>query len=133
MKGERSLRRHPASAFPEITGVRLVPVGAVGVLLNLSATGVLIECASRVVPGTSLTVHFEGTFIPASVESRVVRCEVTGITSDGSLRFQLGLAFRTQISLACDAHDEPGQPAVLPALHPMAMAAAGPPVLRNRW
>ena len=83
MRGERAARRHPASEFPEITGIRLAPGFARATLLNLSVTGILVECTSRVVPGTALTVHFEGTFSPPSIESRVTRCVVTGIARDG--------------------------------------------------
>ena len=133
MKGERSPRRYPASAFPEITGIRLAPVGATATLVNLSAAGVLVECASRVVPGAVLTVHFEGTFVPASIESRVIRCEVSGIASDGSLRFHLGLAFGTRLSLACEVEDEFDGRAAPLSRTPLAVAAPTPTVLRNRW
>lgn len=133
MKGERAPRRHPASAFPEITGVRLAPGWTTATLLNLSGTGILVECGSRLVPGSSLTVHFEGTFTPASIESRVIRCEVTGIAPDGTLRFNLGLAFSPRLALALDEEDEFEEPAPPPSPRPAAAPAPGGPVLRNRW
>jgi hypothetical protein len=134
MNEGRAPRRRPGSAFPEITGILLLPVGAKATLLNLSATGVLVECASRQVPGRVLTVKFEGTFSPASIEARVIRCEVTGIASDGSIRFHLALMFSTRLSLADDPEDDAEESTVAkPSAPAVAAAAPEPPVLRNRW
>jgi hypothetical protein len=126
-------RRYPASAFPEIQGIRLAP-GAAATLLNMSATGALVECASRLSPGTTLTIHFDGTFKPASMKSRVVRCEVVGIKTDGSLRLHLGHAFSTRIALPKQAEDDVDAPATRPSGPPSAAAApVAAPQLRNRW
>lgn len=146
MTEERSARRYPAVEFPEIQGVWLSPPGAAATLVNLSATGVLVRCAARSAPGTALTVQFKGTFKPATVEGRVVRCEVAGIAADGSLQFQLGLAFSTRIALAQDAGSAAERPAEaqkpeaagsgFPPPVMATAAAASPdetPVLRNRW
>jgi hypothetical protein len=133
MTGEPVARRYPASAFPEIQGIRLAPPTVGATLVNLSATGVLVECASRLLPGTVLTVHFNGTFNPASIESRLVRCEVAGIATDGSLRFYLGLAFSTRIALPNEADDDVDVREAAPPAPPVAAAAVAPPVLRNRW
>jgi hypothetical protein len=145
MKGNRVARRRRASSFPEITGVRLVPIGGDATLVNLSATGVLVECATRVAPGMPVTVMLEGTFTPSSVAAKVVRCEVAAIGADGSLRFHLGLAFGTRLAAADDDEPEvkvpgpvlsvPSGPSVpsLPSLPPMAAVQMKPAVLRNRW
>jgi hypothetical protein len=133
MRGGRAPRRYPASAFPEIIGIRLAPVEATATLVNLSATGVLLECACRAVPGTQLTVHFEGTFVPPSIASRVIRCEVARIASDGSLRYHLGLAFGARLSLAVDAGDDVEEMVAAVPPSDMAALATGAPVLRNRW
>jgi hypothetical protein len=146
MTDELVARRYPAAEFPEIQGIWLSPPGASATLINLSATGVLVGCAARSAPGTVLTVQFKGTFKPAKIGCRVVRCEVAGIASDGSLQFQLGLAFSTRIALAQDAHaavEELEAAETLEAdgsdipLSVEAAAAAPPrnttPVLRNRW
>jgi hypothetical protein len=133
MTGEPVARRYPASAFPEIQGIRLAPLGVVATLVNMSATGVLVECASRPVPGAAVTVHFKGTFNPASIEGRVVRCEVAGIAADGSLRFHLGLAFTTRLALPNEAEDEVDARAATPSAPPLAAAGVVAPVLRNRW
>jgi len=138
MTEERIARRYPAVEFPEIQGIWLTPLGINATLINLSATGLLVGCATRSAPGTVLTVQFKGTFKPATIESRVVRCEVAGIAVDGSLQFQLGLAFGTRIALAQDADETNGKPEAVGSDVPLAVVAAaaprGPePVLRNRW
>jgi hypothetical protein len=132
MSGARAPRRYPASAFPEIQGIRLAPLGATSTLVNLSATGILVECTEGVLLGTVLTVHFQGTFSPASIEGRVARCQVSGIAADGSLRYHLGLAFSTRLNLATEAEDRVTLPETAPLVPPV-VAAAGARVLRNRW
>ena len=135
MSSERAARRYAASSFPQIQEVRLVPPGAVASLVNLSTSGILVECESRLVPGSILTVEFTGTFTPSSMEGRVIRCEVIGIATGGSLRYRIGLAFSTPIALPTETADQSEAPAPAPAAPPpvTAVAAAGPPVLRNRW
>jgi len=140
MTGEPIARRYPASAFPEIQGIRLAPTGSTAALVNMSATGVLVECASRPLPGAILTVHFTGTFSPASMKSRVVRCEVAGIAADGSLRYHVGLAFNTRIALPNETEDGADASAAPPSAPPLAAAVVAAaavemvvPVLRNRW
>jgi len=132
----RLARRYPALAFPEIRGVRLAPIGAAATLVNLSATGVLVECASRAVPGSPMTVQFEGTFAPASIDSRAVRCEVSGIAADGSLRFRIGLAFNTRIAIPMEAEEAVNENSAENSAPPPPAAAtpAEPtPAPRNRW
>jgi hypothetical protein len=133
MKGNRVARRRRASSFPEITGVRLAPIGGEATLVNLSATGALVECASRLAPGKSVTVIFEGSFTPSSVDSRVVRCEVAGIGSDGSLRFHLGLTFAQRLMLADDEEPDIDEAVAMLLPPPAAVAPRTPAVLRNRW
>jgi len=135
MTGERAARRYPALSFPEIRAVRLAPIGAPATLVNLSATGILVECASRAVPGSPMTVQFEGTFTPASIDSRAVRCEVCGIAADGSLRFRIGLAFNARIALPMKADEAlDASPAADSAPPPAAAPPPLPaPVPRNRW
>jgi hypothetical protein len=136
--GERPARRHPASSFPGIRGVRLAPLRATAGLVNLSATGALVETTDRPALGSTLTVCFDGPFDPASIEGRVVRCEVAGISADGSLRYHLGLAFSRRVTLAQDANAEvdartavPAAPSLVAA--PVLAAAADAPALRNLW
>ena len=133
MKGNRIATRRRASSIPQITGVRLAPVGGEATLINISATGVLVECGTRVAPGMPLTVIFEGTFTPTSASSRVVRCEVAAIGSDSTLRFHLGLAFNQRLALVED--DEPADKEPLAVAIPLHNASASlkTAALRNRW
>jgi hypothetical protein len=136
MTADRVACRYPASAFPEIEGIRLTPAGIAATLVNMSATGILVQCASSALPGAALTVHFKGTFDPASIKSRVVRCEVAGIAADGSLRYHLGLVFATRLALPNEAGgDVDVREAALsaPLLAAAATEAVAAPVLRNRW
>jgi PilZ domain len=134
MTDELVARRYAAAEFPEIQGVYLSPPGAAATLVNLSATGVLVGCAARLAPGMVLTVQFKGTFRPATIESRVVRCEVAGIAPDGSLLFQIGLAFSAHIALAQDADAAAEKFAASEMLEAAVAAPRGPVTLpRNRW
>ena len=137
--------RFPAAAVPTIKSVRLSPGEAVQ-LVNISRTGVLVEGRTRFVPGTRVTVVFDGGFSPAQVKGRIVRCQVSSI-HDGSLRYQSGIQFDKKL----DAHPADVKEALpdtvlgaapaaaaAPAVAPATKAAAGkqaaaPPVLVNRW
>jgi hypothetical protein len=138
MTVERPARRFPASAFPGIKGVRLTPPDAAATLVNLSETGALVECAGRPPLSGTVTVHVAGTFVPASMRARVVRCEVAGIAPNGSLRYHLGLAFTERITLP-DVLEDDDEAQAAAAVPPVVLAAAAAtaaadvPVLRNRW
>src|SRR5262245_54073033 len=93
--------RYPAATVPGITGMRLSPGDAVS-LVNISASGVLIEGKTRFVPWTRLTVIFEGPRAPDSVKGRVVRCQVSSIGGRGSLHYQSAIAFETRIEVPID-------------------------------
>ncbi len=131
---DTAARRYAASEFPDIEEIRLVPPGATAALVNLSATGMLVESEARLGPGTDLAVEFAGRFTPSLVEGRVIRCEVIGITDGGSLRYRLGLAFNERIALPNETpHREAQPPAPVVVAPPVPSPAAPPPVLRNRW
>jgi len=143
----RAAARRPASSVPTITGMRISPRGADAVLINISATGLLAECAERVQTGSNVTVVFEGGFTPRSVEGRVVRNSVSSM-ANGRLRYHVGIAFNKPIVLE-DLPPEPvreaeAAPAAVPEPAPVvvapvaaiaapAPAPAPPPLLRNRW
>lgn len=130
-------RRYGPSSFPGIEEIQLVPPGAPAILVNLSATGLLVESEARLGPGTDVSVEFGGGFTPSSAESRVIRCEVIGITAGGSLRYRIGLAFNARIPLPNETGSDEAQPsdevAVAAAPPPPAPGAAPPRILRNRW
>ena len=78
--------------------MRLSPGEAVS-LVNISASGVLVEGKTRFVPGTRVTVHFEGTIKPNQIKARVVRCQVSAIGGGGSLQYQSAIAFEGRMDL----------------------------------
>jgi hypothetical protein len=123
----REAPRRPASAVPSITGVRISPHGVEAVLVNISETGVLTECGERLKPGSVVTVVFEGTFVPRSVEGRVARNTVSSMGKDGRLRYHVGISFTKPIQLGADP--TPAQPVSdSPAdVRPVS------PVVRNQW
>jgi hypothetical protein len=142
-------RRRRASCVPSITAIKLTPSVGEATLVNISASGVLVECASRVAPGTLLTVRFLGTFSPASAEGRVARCLVAGIGKDGAIRYHIGIAFTQMIPFDVDeapatsvssTEFPPPQPPQEPAPPPPVIPEAAevhisldPVPVRNRW
>jgi hypothetical protein len=124
---QRSTRRVPAAEMPSISGVRLLPDDVKATLVNISTTGLLVETPSALRPDLKIRIRFEGTFSPALVPGRVVRCTVASMGPDGALRYHLGVEFNSPIALADPA------PTVGPTSPAVALAAptAGP--LRNRW
>ena len=128
----RTATRHPAAAMPAITGVRLSPVGSGAQLVNISTTGVLVRCSSRLMPGTAVTVLFEGTFAPPPVKATVVRCLVADIGRGAGLSYHVGIAFKTTI----DIGEEPAPSAAAAAVAPAPVEEAEPArpqILVNRW
>jgi len=127
--------RYPAATVSGITGMRLSP-GDVVSLVNISASGVLVEGKTRFVPGTRLTVIFEGPSAPASVKGRVVRCQVSAIGGGGSLHYQSAITFEARIEVPIDeaATAVPSVESAPPAppKQTSASQSARPP-LRNRW
>jgi hypothetical protein len=149
---KRNAPRYPASEIPSITGLRLSPHGAEAALVNLSTTGLLAECAVRLKTGSTVTVQFEGTFTPTTVQGRVARCSVARVSGGGTLMYHVGLAFSGSIRLpaelerAAAAPPEPtaaaeavAPPPQAPIVESPAAAPAPPavehvrPTLRNRW
>ena len=137
--------RYPAAAIPAITAMRLSPGEAV-TLVNISASGVLVEGKTRFVPGTRVTVHFEGTIKPNQIKARVIRCQVSAIGGGGSLQYQSAIAFEGRMDLPID---DAVAPAALPpppieeppapkkgkaaAQAPPPPAPAPTPRVYNRW
>jgi hypothetical protein len=137
--------RYPAAAIPAITAMRLSPGEAV-TLVNISASGVLVEGKTRFVPGTRVTVHFEGAIKPNQIKARVIRCQVSAIGGGGSLQYQSAIAFEGRMDLPVDDAVAPPLPPP-PVEEPVpakkgkaaAAAAAPPPApaptprVYNRW
>ena len=134
--------RYPAAVIPAITGMRLSPGEAV-TLVNISASGVLVEGKTRFVPGTRVTVHFEGTIKPNQIKARVIRCQVSAIGGGGSLQYQSAIAFEGRMDLPIEESALPASatPAPVEETAPKkGKAAAAPPPpapaqtrVYNRW
>jgi PilZ domain len=130
----RAEPRYPAAALPGITAMRLSPGDAVG-LVNISASGVLVEGKTRFVPGTRVSVIFEGPSAPKAVKGKVVRCQVSSIGGGGSLQYQSAIAFETRIDIPVDeaALPHPAPAAEAPQKPSGQKTAPPPPVAVNRW
>jgi PilZ domain-containing protein len=129
--------RYPAEAISAITSMRLSPGDAVR-LVNISASGVLVEGKTRFVPGTRVSVIFEGPRAPAAVKGRVVRCQVSAIAGGGSLQYQSAIQFEQKIEVPVDEAALPQAPA--PTAPAPAKTAGSkkqeqhaPPKAYNRW
>ena len=147
----RSAPRLPASAVPGIKGVRLSPHGTEATLMNISASGILVECVSRLRLGTAVTAVFDGTFSPSTIEGRVARSSVANVSKKGVLQYHIGIAFNKPIVLeaapvaaairqpeapaASVAPETPGAPGLgTPGTTAQAPEAAPVlPILSNRW
>ena len=91
--------RYPASAVPQITGVRLSD-GPV-MMVNISSSGMLVEGTTRLVPGTQISLDLEGTIEPSRIKATVVRCQVSAIVG-GALRYRTALTFAKYLDLPVD-------------------------------
>ena len=125
----RTATRHPASGMTSITGVRLSPGGGEATLVNISSTGALVRCPTKLLPGTTITMTFDGTFSPSSIKGKVVRCFVADICRPAGLAYHIGIAFNQAIQLDED-EKEPVEDLKPDAAIPPPPAA---PVLVNRW
>ena len=137
---QRSALRIPAARVPSIEGIRISPGDTISTLVNISTSGVLVECSSKPRPGSTVIVHFLGTFTPDSIRGRVARTIVASLGRDGVLRYMVGIAFENPIDLdAAIASVNVPEAAPIP---PLALTSAPEfvePVpriasrLQNRW
>jgi len=124
---QRSAARIPAARVPSIQAVRLSPGDSISTLVNISTSGLLVECISKPRPGSAVTVNFVGSFTPTTVKGRVARTIVASLGKDGVLHYMVGIAFDESIEL--DEH------VVDPEADPPPAEAAPRVVsrLQNRW
>lgn len=115
-------RRVPGNRVAAGGTVRLSPGGLVD-LLNVSATGALVESRQRLATGTSVVLSIGGEQ-PQRLEGDVVRSTVTAIHRDNTMTYQLGIAFRPGTAIG----GVPEEPA--PAAGPVEPGAAA---LVNEW
>jgi hypothetical protein len=123
----RSATRYPAAAVPAITGLRISPHGVEATLVNISESGVLAECGERLKPGSPVTVVFEGSFVPRSMEGRVARNSVSSMGRDGRLRYHVGIAFARTIDLGIAPPPPPEPTPQTPEPEPAAASAVVTP------
>jgi hypothetical protein len=102
--------RRPATSVTAITGLRFLPDRVPATLVNMSATGLLVECGTPLRVGTDTAVLFEGGFSPDTVTGRVARCEVAVMGRDGTLRYLIGVEFDAALGLSDEAMTEPAAP-----------------------
>lgn len=129
---KRSAPRRTAALVPSITGVRVPPHANSATLLNISASGVLLECTGRLPLGTAVTVFFDGTFSPSSVDGRVTRSAVASMDAKGVLRYHIALAFNDPIAFEDTPDAVPAEPEDTPPL-PAPKVTPTPSVIGNRW
>jgi hypothetical protein len=112
--------------------VKLTP-GGVAELLNVSATGALVESRHRLATGTTVMMSIDGER-PQRLHGSVVRSTVTAIHRDSSMTYQLGIAFNPGTTL--DGVVEEQDPVSAEAASPSADASIAPAVpvaLANEW
>ncbi len=86
----RSALRLPAGDLPWITGVRVGHVDDAQ-MINVSSTGVLVQCQARLVPGQEAILQIVGVENKFRIRGHVVRCEVTDVR--GELQYEVAVAF----------------------------------------
>jgi hypothetical protein len=116
--------------------MRISPHGGDCVLVNISATGLLADCGERMQTGSSVTMTFEGGFLPRSIQGKVTRSSVSSM-AQGRLRYHVGIAFNTCINLEVEEGLELGAGgAGKDAVKPEVAVVAAPPepaAVSNRW
>jgi hypothetical protein len=98
--------RYSREAIPEITGLRVLP-GDAATMVNISASGLLMESPTRYAPGRTLTVNFEGTIATKQIKARIVRCQVSAIDDEGKLQYYTALTFEGRLTLPVKAGAAP--------------------------
>jgi ABC-type iron transport system FetAB ATPase subunit len=84
-------RLSPRTTAHDVVTARVRPGRQVSVI-DLSASGALIETSHRLLPGTSVELHVEGTDRSATVRGRVLRCAVSQVRSS-SVSYRGAIAF----------------------------------------
>jgi hypothetical protein len=91
MTDRRRCPRRPA-AGEGWTRVRVCP-GRDAVLVDLGAGGALVECRSRLLPGSTVLLQFIAPGRTVTVRGRVVRCEVTALDPAHGVRYRGAVSF----------------------------------------
>ena len=92
MDDRRGAPRHAADRLPWIKGVRVANIEDAR-LINVSSTGVLVQCRARLLPGNETVLQFVGSGNRFRVKGQVVRCEVAHVRAEGTLQYEVAVAF----------------------------------------
>lgn len=122
-------RRVPGHQVAGGTTVKLSP-GGVAELLNVSATGALVESRNRLAAGTKVVLAIGGDQ-PQRLEGEVLRSTVAAIHRDSTMTYQLAIAFGASTKFSGLAEETPSEPTANAEATPVAPAAAAVPV--NEW
>jgi hypothetical protein len=124
---QRSAARIPAARIPSIQAVRISPGDSTCALVNISTSGLLVECTSKPRPGSAVTLTFVGSFVPGTVKGRVARTMVASLGKDGVLHYMVGVAFDEPIEFD-DQVADPEAAAPVAGTAPRVASR-----LQNRW
>jgi hypothetical protein len=111
----RRTRRRSGEDVPSLWSVRL-PWGDALKVVNISNTGVLVESASKVAPGSTIKLHLLGEATNISVSARAIRSDVANVDGLG-VKYHLAAAFSQEVLLP--GIDVPA--AAVPAASPRAL------------
>ena len=93
----RRFGRRVPSLTDALSRVRL-RAGRELAVINVSATGALVESTTRLLPGTNVDVHVTAAQGRVLVRARVVRCGVWRLTAD-VIEYRGALAFSAEVDL----------------------------------
>jgi hypothetical protein len=125
-------RRVQATELGAGSTARLSPGGTVE-LLNVSATGALVETRHRLATGTNVVMSIDGDR-PQRLSGSIVRSTVTAIHRDSTMTYQLAIAFTADSKfegIPQEPDPEPVVDASIAAAAPRVETA--PPALVNEW
>jgi CheY-like chemotaxis protein len=113
----RRNRRRSGEDVPSLWSVRL-PWGDALKVVNISNTGVLLESASKIAPGSTIKLHLLGEETNISVSARAIRSDVANVDGFG-VKYHLAAAFSQEVLLP--GIDMPDVDAPVPAATPRAL------------
>lgn len=88
----RVAKRIPAAELPWIKGITVAKVGNAG-LINLSSSGALVYCRTRLVPSQAVVLQIIGAGSRFRLKGHVVRCEVSAVRKGSTLDYRAAIAF----------------------------------------
>jgi hypothetical protein len=71
-------------------------------VIDLSSGGVLVEAATRLLPGARVVLQFIGPGVALRASARVVRCFVVALDPEHGVRYRAALAFDRELDVFAD-------------------------------